>query len=80
MADNVSTTLRKALTRLNSEKAQVGRQIGAMETALAALAGRGRATGGRRVRRRMSVAARREVGARMKAYWAKRRKTAAKRP
>ncbi len=78
MADGVRTTLRKALARLHSEKERIDRQIGAMETALGALAGRIRPAG--RVRRRMSAAARRAIGRRMKAYWAKRRaaKTAKK--
>jgi hypothetical protein len=71
MADDVRTTLRRALTRLNSEKVRIDRQISTLETVLSALSGRVRQT--RRVRRRMSVAARRAIGRRMKAYWAKRK-------
>lgn len=80
MADKVSTTLRKALTTLNSEKERIDRQIGALETVLGALGGRAQRASGQRGRRKMSAAARRAIGRRMKAYWAKRRaaKTAKK--
>jgi hypothetical protein len=71
MADAVRTTLRRALTKLNSDKTRIDRQIAALETALGALAGRAQQAG--RGRRRMSAAARRAIGRRMKAYWAKRR-------
>ena len=77
MANEVSTTLRKALGKLNSQKAQLDRQISAIEAALGVLGGRARANGPRR-RRSMSAAARRAIGKRMKAYWAKRRAGAAK--
>jgi hypothetical protein len=77
MADEVSTTLRKALGKLNSQRAHLDRQIAALESALGVL-GRQPQTNGPRARRGMSAAARRAIGRRMKAYWAKRRESAAK--
>jgi hypothetical protein len=70
MADQVSSTLRKALARLTNQKAHIDRQMSAIETALGTLNGRGP---GVRRRTRMSAAARAAIGRRMKAYWAKRR-------
>ena len=77
MAIEVRSTLRKALGTLQSEQDRIERQISAVQAALAALAGRGAgrnssATGKRR-RKPMSAAARKAVGRRMKAYWAKRK-------
>lgn len=79
MADQISTTLRKALGKLTAQQTQVNRQISAIEAALAALGGArsAGADGGRR-RRGMTPAARKAVGKRMKAYWAKRRAEAGK--
>lgn len=79
MALNVTGALRKALSHLEREKAGIDRQIRAVQSALAALAGRKiPAPTGLRSRptpqhRRMSAAARRKIGLRMKAYWAKRK-------
>ena len=70
MADQVSSTLRKALAKLANQKASIDRQIDAIETALGALNSRGQ---GVRRRARMSTEARAAIGKRMKAYWAKRR-------
>jgi hypothetical protein len=70
MADDVRLTLRKALAKLTSEKMLVDRQIFALETALG---GRSRVKSTRRKRRRISLAARKAIGRRMKAYWASRR-------
>ena len=67
MADMVTTTLRKTLVNLTTQKAHVDRQIGAIETALDALRIRGRRTGTGK-RKPMSAAARKAIGARMKAY------------
>ena len=84
MALNVTGALRKALSYLEREKAGIDRQIRAVQSALAALAGRtSPAPPGLRSRptpqhRRMSAAARRKIGRRMKAYWAKRRAASAK--
>lgn len=68
--DEVTQTLRKALSRLQSERQHIDHQVAAIRTAL------GGAVEGRPVARRrpkMSAAARREVSQRMKAYWAARR-------
>ena len=78
MANDITATLRKALGNLTSEKARLDRQISAIETALGALGGRPPQANSARGSRRMSAAARRAVGKRMKAYWAKRRADAAK--
>jgi hypothetical protein len=82
MANDITATLRQALGRLSAQRERLDRQIAAIEGALGAL---GRGTQGSRARRsvrrggrRMSAAARRAVGRRMKAYWAKRRADAAK--
>jgi hypothetical protein len=76
MADEIAITLRKALGKLTSQKAHLDRQISAVQTALGALGGAQRANGARGGKG-MSAAARRAVGKRMKAYWAKRRAAAA---
>jgi hypothetical protein len=81
MPADVTMTLRRALTELQSERQRIDRQIEAIRTVLDAsgLPGRGRRA--RRTvqsRRRMSAAARKAVSQRMKAYWAKRRATSAK--
>jgi hypothetical protein len=77
MASDITTTLRKALGKLTSEKARLDGQISAIQAALSAL-GRPPQADGARGGRKMSAAARRAVGKRMKAYWAKRRAEAAK--
>jgi hypothetical protein len=81
MPVDISGALRQALARLMAEKARIERQIRGLRQALSAGAGvsldGGRPTGrgarARRVRRRMSPAARAALSARMKAFWAKRR-------
>lgn len=78
MANDITATLRKALGKLTADKARLDRQITAIQTALGALGGRTPAANGARGGRRMSAAARRAVGKRMKAYWAKRRAEATK--
>jgi hypothetical protein len=77
MDDQISITLRKALVKLAAQKAQLDGQISAIEAALSALGGSPRANVARS-RKGMSPAARRAIGKRMKAYWAKRRADAAK--
>ena len=77
MADQIAITLRKALGKLAAQKARLDRQISAIEAALGALGGSLRANGARG-RKGMSAAARRAIGKRMKAYWAKRRAEAAR--
>jgi hypothetical protein len=71
--------LHRALSKLETEKARIERQITGLKqvlkagvgTARDAMAGNARVSAGRR--RRMSSAARKAVSARMKAYWAKRK-------
>jgi hypothetical protein len=77
MANDITVTLRRALTKLSSQKQRLDRQISAIETALGAL-GRAPQAAAPRGRRRMSPAARRAIGKRMKAYWAKRKADAAR--
>jgi hypothetical protein len=80
MPVDIRGALRQALVGLIAEKARIERQIGGVRQALRAGVGapldggrpilrRARA---RRVRRRMSPAARAALSARMKAFWAKR--------
>jgi hypothetical protein len=86
MPVDISGALRQALVSLMAEKARIERQIVGLRQALRAGVGArldgGRPTGrgarARRVRRRMSPAARAALSARMKAYWAKRRAGASK--
>jgi hypothetical protein len=86
MPIDVSGALRQALASLMAEKARIERQLSGLRQALSAGAGAsvdgGRPTGrrarARRVRRRMSPAARAALSARMKAFWAKRRGAASK--
>ena len=85
MPVDVSKTLRQALAKLTSEKERLDRQIDALAAALHALDGRPRVAGSRPAqarhrksvrktkRRAMSKAARKAVGERMKAYWARRK-------
>jgi gamma-glutamylcysteine synthetase len=85
MPTDITKTLRKALKELQTEKDKIERQIAALENALT---GVGRRAAWRRARRpakakkrgrkAMSVAQRKAVGRRMKAYWKKRRAEAAK--
>ena len=75
MPVDVTRTLRKALSELQSERQRIDRQITAIHAVLGgAVDGRGSmSVGRRRRRRRMSAAARRAVSQRMKAYWATRK-------
>jgi hypothetical protein len=77
MANEIAGVLRKALVQLSAQRAELDRQISAIQAALGALGSPDRADG-TRGRRAMSAAARRAVGKRMKAYWAKRRAAKAK--
>ena len=82
MPTTVDTALRNALVTLRSEKTRLERQIVALEAAMQASDGSGRASrtrsGAPRRRRAMSAAARKAIGERMKAYWAKRRASSGK--
>jgi hypothetical protein len=77
LPQDIVRVLRRSLTSLTSDRDRVDQQIAAIQAALAAV--NGRPLGGadrlgiRRGRRRMSAAARKAIGRRMKAYWAKRR-------
>jgi hypothetical protein len=83
MPDEIRIILRKKIAQLESERRRVARELEAIRGALAVLNGdrRGqrRSDAAPRRRRPMSDAARRAVGKRMKAYWAKRRAEKAKR-
>lgn len=72
---DVRGVLRRALSELEREKAQIERQINSLRLALNGAGQRG----GRRRGSHMSKAARLAASRRMKAYWAKRRKLAAAR-
>ena len=78
MATDVVGALRKALAELRIEKTRVDRHISTMVTALSALNGQRPVSGPPRRRGRMSPAARKAIGKRMKAYWANRRAEAAR--
>lgn len=82
MPDAIRTMLRKKVTELESARSRVDRELAAIRGALEALGGTGRSRNAPNVsprkRRAMSPAARRAVGRRMKAYWAKRRAETAK--
>jgi hypothetical protein len=78
MLPKVMAPLRKALGQLEAEQQRIDREIAAVRAALEALGDRGRRTPApptrvKARRRGMSLAARRAVSQRMKAYWAKRR-------
>lgn len=77
MPVDVTRTLRRALTQLESERNRLDHQIRTIRAALGGSDGP-RAAGGQRRRRPMSAAARRAVSQRMKAYWAARRGKKAK--
>ena len=82
MPTTVDTALKNALVTLRSEKTRLERQIVALESAMHASDGSGRLgrtrAGAPRRRRPMSAAARKAIGERMKAYWAKRRASSGK--
>lgn len=69
MPVNVTAILRTALRRLETERDRVDRQMGPLRAALDSNV----PPKVSRRRRPMSVAARRAVSRRMKAYWAKRK-------
>jgi hypothetical protein len=79
MPVDLNGTLRRALSKLEAEKARIERQIAGLRQALDAgmvttetVVVR-RAGAKRNGRRRMSLASRKAASVRMKAYWAKRR-------
>ena len=86
MPVDVTSTLREALAKLTAEKRRIERQAAAIQEALRAVNGTGGARrsssagamtrGAKRSRRQMSVTTRKAISAKMKAYWAKRKKEA----
>jgi Skp family chaperone for outer membrane proteins len=83
MVQKLMVPLRKALRQLETEKRRIDSEITAVRAALEALGDKGRgtpasSTRAKARRRRMSLAARRVVSQRMKAYWTKRRAASAK--
>ncbi|HEY3064886.1 MAG TPA: hypothetical protein VGL09_03795 [Methylomirabilota bacterium] len=75
----IERVVRTAIASLEAERDRIGRQISALQSALTldgARRPRGaqRATSRRRRRRRFSTAARNAASARMKAYWANRKR------
>jgi hypothetical protein len=79
MPVDVTGVLRKALGELEAQKSRLDRQIIALHAVLdgdSPVARTMRSASSRK--RRMSAAARRAVGVRMKAYWAKRREASTK--
>ena len=76
---NIAQTLRTALTDLQAQRTHLERQSAALEQAVSAVGGHVRRAARTRKatppRRPMSAAQRKAVSARMKRYWAARRKT-----
>jgi len=83
MPTDVTRTLKQALSRLLADRQRIDRQTTAIQGALQALNGasdgarlssaKKMAPSRKRRRRQMSLADRKAVGRRMKAYWVKRR-------
>jgi hypothetical protein len=77
MTTDIRKPLQSALSRLKAEKDRIDRQIGAIEGVLRMNGLQPEAVrhqvSRKQGRKSMSVAARREVSRRMKAYWAKRK-------
>ncbi|RPJ59306.1 MAG: hypothetical protein EHM24_28025 [Acidobacteria bacterium] len=85
MAISITADIRQALQALERERKQLDRQIEALQRVLAIFdsspaeqAPASKPTARKAARRGMSAASRRAASERMKAYWAKRRKTAGK--
>lgn len=84
MAVDIRPSLNRALKQLHTERSRIDRQISALTDALGAIGGgavrRARRAAKRsvkRARRKMTAAQRKAVSRRMKAFWAKKRKTKA---
>jgi hypothetical protein len=73
MVPKLTALLRKALHQLELEKQRIDHQITTLRAALRALGGSDTSARSQRRQPRMGAAARRAIGKRMKAYWAKRR-------
>ena len=76
---NIAKALRTVLTELQAQRTHLDRQSAALEQAVSAVGGHVRRAARTRKatppRRPMSAAQRKAVSARMKRYWAARRKT-----
>ena len=72
MTKEVKTAIQTALAQLGAEKSRLERQIAGLRAALGAL-GNQADEAVSPTRRKMSAKARKAIGKRMKAYWAKRR-------
>jgi len=77
MIESIQVTLKKSLSLLDAEKARIEAEMQVVREALAALRVPP-SLAGRRRRKPMSAAERASVSKRMKAYWARRRRQAAK--
>lgn len=80
---SAEATIQRAIAELEAERTELDSKIAALRAVLTGSPGRSaRGNGGtssrRRSRRTMSASARKAVSARMKKYWAERRKAKAK--
>jgi hypothetical protein len=81
---SADATIQRAIAELEAERQDIDKKIAALRSALTPSVsrrsrGNGAAAGNRKRRRRaMSASARKAVSARMKKYWAERRKAKAK--
>jgi Arc/MetJ-type ribon-helix-helix transcriptional regulator len=73
MVRDAQAALRRALKKLEAQKAAIESDLKAMRSALGALGAGSSALSRRRRRKPMTSAERRSVSKRMKAYWAKKR-------
>ena len=77
MVESAETVLKRTLSQLVAQREKTEKEIKAVHNALAAIGVASPNLAGRRKRKPMTAAERRSVSKRMKAYWAKRRKSAA---
>ena len=75
MPIDAQALLKKTLIKLTAEKAAIEKEIKAVQAALSVLGVPSPALAGRRRRKPMTAAERRSVSRRMRAYWAKRRRS-----
>ena len=74
MVKSAQNALERTLTSLREQRSKIDNQIKAVETALVAIGVKSPRLASRRRRKPMSIAERRSVSKRMKAYWAKKRR------
>jgi hypothetical protein len=75
MVRSATEALQRTLTALKAQRLTLDGQIKAVERALTVMGVRSPSLAGRRRRNPMSAAERRSVSKRMKAYWAKKRRS-----